>query len=102
MDPKTWVVYRIESRPKDQGHGVLVRVHPDPSYDLTDPKTWNVQTGVYDYGGAAATVFSGTAYFSNYSLTDAQGKDQIDGKVYKVKDDGEPHLPTAITPGKSL
>jgi hypothetical protein len=74
------------------------------SYDLTDPKKWNVGTDVYDYGGAAATVFGGTAYFSNLSLKDKGGKDQIDGKVYKVLDDGKglPSPPTAITPGKSL
>lgn len=100
MDPQTSAVYCIESRPKDEGHGVLVRVMVNRSYDLTDPKKgWNVGTGVHSYGGAAATVFGGIAYFSN-----SRCKNQTDGKVYKVLDDGSGHVPepTAITPGKSL
>ena len=95
MDPKTSTVYCLESRPKDEGRGVLVRVG---HYDLTNPeKGWNVRTGVHEYGGAAATVFGGTAYFSNYSLGD-----KIDGRVYKVLDNGSGQVPdpTPITPGE--
>ena len=96
MDPRKSTVYRLESRPKEQGRGVLVRVAASGDYDLTDPKKWNVRTGVHAYGGAAATVFDGTAYFSNSSLND-----KMDGKVYKVVDDGKGQgTPTAITPGK--
>ena len=96
MDPIRLTAYRLESRPKEQGCGVLVRVAESGDYDVTDPKKWNVRTGVHAYGGAAATVFDGIAYFSNASL---DGK--LDGKVYKVVDDGKDQgSPTAITPGK--
>jgi len=91
-------VYSIESRPKEEGRGVLVRLGTG-GHDVTDPTKWNVRTGVHDYGGAAATVFNGTAYFSNYSLGT-----KTDGRVYKVEDDGSvPYpKPTAITLGKCL
>lgn len=100
-DPNTSAVYCLQSRPKNQGHGVLVLVgkngdiYPKTQWrDLTDPKDWDVRTGVYDYGGTAAAVFGGTAYFSNVSL-----KGNTDGRVYKVLDGKNP---TAITRGKSL
>jgi hypothetical protein len=98
VDPRKLTVYRLESRPKENGRGVLVRVADSGDYDLTDPKKWNVRTGVHAYGGASATVFDGTAYFSNLNSLDGK----TDGKVYKVEDDGKGQVPTAITPGKSL
>ena len=100
VDPKKLTVYRLESRPKEGGRGVLVRVAEPNNYDVT-PETWNVRSGVHAYGGAAATVYDGTAYFSNMSYS-LDGKIVTDGKVYQVMDDGKPHVPTAITPGKSL
>lgn len=94
VDPKKSTVYRLESRPKEQGRGVLVRVADSGNYDVT-PEKYNVRTGVHAYGGAAATVFDGTAYFSNFSF---DGK--TDGAVYKVLDNGPGKVPTAITPSK--
>ena len=93
VDPIKSTIYRLESRPKEQGHGVLVRVAKPSDYDVT-PKEYNVRTGVHAYGGAAATVFDGTAYFSNFT----------DGRVYKVVDNGPGQVstPIAITPSKSL
>lgn len=96
MDPIKSTVYRLESRPKDDGRGVLVRVGDSGSYDVT-PKNYNVRTGVHAYGGAAATVLNGTAYFSNFSLDN-----NTDGRVYKVVDVGPDQAPSAITPSKSF
>lgn len=47
---------------------------------------WNVRTGVHEYGGSAALVHGGVAYFSNYS----------DGRIYVVSEGQDPQ---AVTPG---
>jgi hypothetical protein len=69
---------------------LLQRITPGSDEDLLDdPQEWNEKDekdnrhdgrlpGVHEYGRAAATVFDGIAYLSNYSFGD-----EIDGKVYK-------------------
>lgn len=96
MDPIKSTVYRLESRPRDQGRGVLVRVAEPKDYDVT-PNNYNVRTGVHAYGGAAATVFNGTAYFSSVSLDGNK-----DGRVFKVVDTGPGQDIKAITPSEFL
>lgn len=84
VDHITSTVYHIESRPSEAGRSVLV--HTGSGRDVVGKK-WDVRTGVQEYGGAPAIVHSGVAYFSHY----------VDGRVYRVKDSGEPE---AVTPGE--
>ncbi|KAJ7736732.1 Alpha/Beta hydrolase protein [Mycena maculata] len=71
VDPVTAVVYHVESRPSEGGRCVLVESHT--GRDLVG-KEFNCRTGVMEYGGAAAIVHAGCAYFSNFA----------DGRVYSV------------------
>ena len=92
VDPKRSTIYHIELRSSDNGNFVLV--NDTDRRDVTDPKKWSVQTGVYDYGGEPAVVFDGIVYFSNFS----------DGKVYRVQDGSglEPELIAPTDDGRSL
>ncbi|KIK54773.1 hypothetical protein GYMLUDRAFT_264477 [Collybiopsis luxurians FD-317 M1] len=88
VDAVTSVVYHLEGRPADKGRCVLVE-------SLTGceivPKDVNVRSGVHEYGGAAAIVHDGVAYYSNFA----------DNRVYKigVKEGSQPE---AVTPGISI
>ncbi|KAI0072243.1 alpha/beta-hydrolase [Panus rudis PR-1116 ss-1] len=84
VDPITSTIYHIEKRPSEGGRSVLVK--SEEGVDVVE-KGWNVRTGVHEMGGAAATVYDGTAYFSNFG----------DNRVYKLKEGGKPE---AITPEK--
>ncbi|RDB21912.1 Dipeptidyl aminopeptidase BIII [Hypsizygus marmoreus] len=82
VDPITSTIYHIESRPSEAGRNVLVNT--GTGKDVVG-KDYNVRTAVQEYGGAAAIVYDGFAYFSSLS----------DGRVYKIKEDSEPE---AVTP----
>ncbi|RXW25129.1 hypothetical protein EST38_g726 [Candolleomyces aberdarensis] len=83
VDQATGRVYHIERRPSEQGRSVLVET--DTGKDVVGQE-WNVRTGVHEYGGSAALVHDGVAYFSNYS----------DGRIYVVTQGQDPQ---AVTPG---
>ncbi|MEW6568933.1 MAG: prolyl oligopeptidase family serine peptidase [Chloroflexota bacterium] len=85
---QTWISdgseYWVESRPKEGGRSVIVRLGPGGPEDVT-PEGFSARTRVHEYGGGAYTVRGGTVYFSNY----------FDHRVYR-QDTGRP--PRAITP----
>lgn len=62
-------------------------MHTTSNREIVGPG-WNVRTAVQEYGGAAAIVHDGVAYFSH----------MVDGRVYRVevKEGSEPE---SITPG---
>ncbi|THH06289.1 hypothetical protein EW145_g4187 [Phellinidium pouzarii] len=71
VDPVTSTIYHLERRPSEGGRIVLVETVAGK--DVFGP-SWNARTGVQEYGGASAVVYSGVAYFSHFG----------DGRVYKV------------------
>ncbi|KAF8664837.1 hypothetical protein AX16_000678 [Volvariella volvacea WC 439] len=71
VDSVTSKVYHIENRPSERGRAVLVET--ESGRDVVG-KEANVRTGVQEYGGAAAIVYDGRAYYSNYT----------DGRVYQI------------------
>nr|GAT54164.1 predicted protein [Mycena chlorophos] len=77
VDATNGKIYHTESRPSEGGRIALVDTE---SGKEVVGKEWNVRTGVHEYGGAAAVVHAGRAYFSNI----------VDGRVYKVEGNGEP------------
>lgn len=81
MDPVSSRVYHLEKRPSE-GRNVLVDT--ENNTDLFGVN-WNARSGVHEYGGAAATVHNGVAYFSHW----------VDGRVYMVK--GQ-ETPKPVTP----
>ncbi|ESK84332.1 peptidase prolyl oligopeptidase active site region [Moniliophthora roreri MCA 2997] len=85
VDPITSNIYHLELRPSEDGRTVLVDTRA--KRDIFGPE-WNAADGVHEYGGGAATVYDGIAYFSNFK----------DGRIYRVsvKDDGA--APEAVTP----
>ncbi|KAF4580765.1 hypothetical protein EYR38_003051 [Pleurotus pulmonarius] len=85
VDPITDVIYHVESRPAEDGRNVLVET--GTARDLVD-KEWNVRTRVHEYGGAAAIIYGGIAYFSHY----------VDGRVYSVDVKSDGATPQAVTP----
>ncbi|TFK67989.1 alpha/beta-hydrolase [Pluteus cervinus] len=77
VDPVTSTIYHIEGRPSEGGRTVLVQsrtalsvVDSGTAQPLSD-----VRTSVHEHGGAAAIVYNGIAYFSNFD----------DGRVYRVR-----------------
>src|SRR5580658_2216009 len=60
-------IYWIEGRPSEGGRNVLVRRTKDGGREDVTPAPFNVRTRVHEYGGGAATVRHGTAYFSNFA-----------------------------------
>ncbi|KAK7033990.1 hypothetical protein VNI00_012419 [Paramarasmius palmivorus] len=86
VDPITSVVYHLEGRPSEEGRTVLVDTRA--SRDVIG-SGWNASTGVHEYGGGAAIVRDGVAYFSHYK----------DGRIYRVPVSGGD--PEAITPENS-
>jgi len=51
-----------------------------------------VRTRVHEYGGAAASVRGGWAYYSDFA----------DGRVYRVKTNGDGEEAKAVTEGMTL
>ncbi|KAI6144349.1 Alpha/Beta hydrolase protein [Pisolithus tinctorius] len=84
VDPITSVVYHIEERPDEDGRSVIVNTAE--GRDVT-PSGFNAADAVNEYGGAAAVVYGGIAYFSNLT----------DGRVYSVKDE-EGSEPSPVSP----
>lgn len=60
-------IWWVESRPKEDGRGVLVAWHPgdDPADQLDAP--WSVRTQVHEYGGGSFWLGSRYVYFVNWS-----------------------------------
>ena len=58
-------IYWLERRPLEQGRNVLVRHRPGGAATEVTPKDFNVRTRVHEYGGGAAVMHSGVAYFSH-------------------------------------
>ncbi|KAG9218471.1 hypothetical protein CCMSSC00406_0010050 [Pleurotus cornucopiae] len=71
VDPITNKIYHVELQPNDGGKNVLVET--ETARDLVSGE-WDVRTGVHNYGGGAAIIYGGIAYFPNYS----------DGRVYSI------------------
>src|SRR4051812_25513246 len=60
-------VYWVEGRPLEGGRHVLVRRAPAGQVADVPPAGLNVRTRAHEYGGGAALVVGGTAYFSNFA-----------------------------------
>jgi hypothetical protein len=60
-------IYWIEGRPSEGGRNVLVRRGPAGSVEDITPPPFSARTRVHEYGGGAATVHGGLAFFSNFS-----------------------------------
>jgi dipeptidyl aminopeptidase/acylaminoacyl peptidase len=79
----------VEGRPLEGGRSVLVRRTPDGGVSDLTPAPWNVRSRVHEYGGGAATVRGGSAWFVH----------DADQQLYRL-DAGE--APRAITRGEGL
>ena len=60
-------IYWIEGRPSEGGRNVLVRRAPGGTIADITPAPFNVRTRVHEYGGGAASVHAGLAFFSNFA-----------------------------------
>jgi len=60
-------IYWIEGRPSEGGRNVLVRRGPGGSVEDITPPPFSARTRVHEYGGGAATVHGGFAFFSNFA-----------------------------------
>ena len=78
-------LYWKETRTKEGGRQVIMRLGDDGSAVEVTPKEFNVRTTVHEYGGGDYFVSGGTSYFSNF-------KDQ---RIYAHDPDGQP---TPVTP----
>ena len=78
-------VWWIEGRPLEAGRQVLVRQRRDGTPDDVTPAPLSARTRVHEYGGGAALVSHGTAYFSNFA----------DQRLYRLGSDG---IAVALTP----
>jgi dipeptidyl aminopeptidase/acylaminoacyl peptidase len=74
-----------ESRPREGGRNVLVRLSPEGTLTEITPKEFNVRTTVHEYGGGDYVVHDSKVYFSNF-------KDQ---RLYVHTADSQP---SPITP----
>jgi dipeptidyl aminopeptidase/acylaminoacyl peptidase len=78
-------VYWVETRPKEKGRYVVVKLPPDGRTVEVTPNPFNARTRVHEYGGGGFTVGAGVIYFSNFA----------DQRLYSF--DGAEN-PQAITP----
>ena len=60
-------IYWIEGRPSEGGRNVMVRRGPGGSVEDVTPPPFSARTRVHEYGGGAATVHAGFAFFSNFA-----------------------------------
>ncbi len=60
-------VYWLERRPREGGRTVLVRRSATGEVTDINPAPFNVRTRVHEYGGGAALVAAGTAYYSHFA-----------------------------------
>jgi dipeptidyl aminopeptidase/acylaminoacyl peptidase len=82
-------IYWIESRPSEGGRNVLVRRTRDGGRADVTPPPYNARTRVHEYGGGAATVHRGSAYFSHFA----------DQRLYRLASGGAPE-PLTPEPGE--
>ena len=59
-------IYWIEARPREAGRYVLVRRSADGAIKDVTPPPYSVRSRVHEYGGGAATLHEGAAYFTNF------------------------------------
>ncbi|EEB94948.1 hypothetical protein MPER_06162 [Moniliophthora perniciosa FA553] len=85
VDPVTSIIYHLEGRPSEAGRTALVDTRA--GRDIIGPE-WNATDGVHEYGGGAATVRDGFAYFSHYK----------DGRIYRVSVKNDGGKPEPVTP----
>ncbi|VTU28234.1 esterase [Variovorax sp. PBS-H4] len=85
-------VWWIEGRPLEAGRQVLVRRSRAGVPSDFVPAPFSARTRVHEYGGGAALVSRGTAYFSNFA----------DQRLYRLGGDGVPVALTPPTEGAAL
>ncbi|KAJ8093083.1 hypothetical protein AAF712_002440 [Marasmius tenuissimus] len=86
VDPINSVVYHLEGRPTEKGRTAIVETKSGRDLIGTD---FSASTGVHEYGGGAAIVRDGKAYFSHYK----------DRRIYEVDvNGGEPNTVTPDNP----
>ncbi|KAJ8093084.1 hypothetical protein PM082_020567 [Marasmius tenuissimus] len=90
VDPIDSVVYHLEGRPAEQGRTAIVESKNNKDVIGT---AYSASTGVHEYGGAAAIVRDGKAYFSQFV-------NQKDGRIYEVDVKGGD--PKPITPDNGV
>ena len=81
--------YWLETRPSEQGRGVVMRGDPWSSPTEVTPEGFNVRTTVHEYGGGAFAVHRGTVVFSH----------RVDQRLYRLG--ANDTTPVPITPDTS-
>ena len=79
-------IYWLEGRPSEGGRVVLVRQTDDGPVDVL-PDGFSARSRVHEYGGGAAVVSAGTAYFVNFE----------DQRIYRIDPGGAPEPVTEDT-----
>ena len=82
-------VYWVESRPKEGGRNIVIRMAMNGHREQFTPNPFNVRTRVHEYGGGAYFATRGNIYFSNFS----------DQRLYKQSETSNPQ---PITPEGKL
>lgn len=77
-------IYWLESRPREKGRNVLVKLSKDGQVEDVTPPPFNIRTRVHEYGGGAYLIADNTVYFSNYQ----------DGRVYQQQIGKSPEVIT--------
>ena len=85
------MTYWLESRPADGGRFQIVRLDPDGAHSDLLPEGFSARSGVHEYGGGAAWVEGGSAWFVNWA---DQRIHLIDG----LDEPGGDTAPLALTP----
>ena len=78
-------IYWLESRPREKGRNVLVKLAKDGQVEDVTPPPFNIRSRVHEYGGGAYLIANDTVYFSNYQ----------DGRVYQQQIGTKPAAITA-------
>ena len=76
-------IYWLEGRPREGGRVVLVRQGEAGPVDVL-PEGYSARSRVHEYGGGAAIVSGGVAFFVNFE----------DQRIYRLDGDGQPELVT--------
>jgi dipeptidyl aminopeptidase/acylaminoacyl peptidase len=79
-------IYWLESRPWENGRGVIVRRSADGAIADVTPAGFNTRSTVHEYGGGSFIVDQGDVYFSNFA----------DQRLYVQPKRGEPK-PLTVT-----
>jgi dipeptidyl aminopeptidase/acylaminoacyl peptidase len=83
------VTYVVETRPREMGRSVLVRIDRGGPIDAVPPG-FSVRTRAHEYGGGAVLVVDGVIYFAN----------DDDQRVYRMAQGGEPMPITPPVPDR--